>query len=159
MKQDIVLPKFNLPGNRSSWVVRGLWIGGGLVALQMVLVVVALWRHQTTVQTQLVLEQQRLAAAAADRPVKAAVPTAAPVAAVAVAPAAQPAVAAAAPATNEEKTAGQRAGRARKGSQRANKLLARAGASRSSGSRVAGKAPASGGHSNDAIDELLRKFK
>ena len=41
MKQEIVLRKFKIPG-QANWLVRGLWIGGGVVVLLTVLVVLGL---------------------------------------------------------------------------------------------------------------------
>jgi hypothetical protein len=45
MKQEIVLPKFKVPGQR-NWLVTGLWIAGGVVLLQAVIVGAILMRHQ-----------------------------------------------------------------------------------------------------------------
>jgi hypothetical protein len=37
MKRDVMLPKFNLPG-QSTWLMKGLWIAGGVVLIQVVVV-------------------------------------------------------------------------------------------------------------------------
>ena len=44
MKQEIVLPKFKVPG-QTNWLMRGLWIAGGVVLLQVVVVAVVLSRR------------------------------------------------------------------------------------------------------------------
>lgn len=47
MNSKIVLPKFNVPGQRSShFVVRALWCVGGLVAVQAGLFAFVVWQRQ-----------------------------------------------------------------------------------------------------------------
>jgi hypothetical protein len=46
MKRDVMLPKFNLPG-QTSWLMKGLWIAGGVVLLQVVIVAALLLRDRT----------------------------------------------------------------------------------------------------------------
>jgi hypothetical protein len=86
MKQEIVLPKFKIPG-QTSWLVRGLWIAGGLVAIQVVAMGFYLWDRNTKAlqeQTRIVAAreqaaiaaQQQVAAAAAAAPPSRVVPRA-----------------------------------------------------------------------------------
>ena len=73
MKQDVVLPKFKIPG-QTNWLIRGLWIAGGLVAIQLVAVAgFFLWKRSseeavqaaaTAARTQALAEAQQQAAAA-----------------------------------------------------------------------------------------------
>jgi hypothetical protein len=44
MKRDVMLPKFNLPG-RSTWLMKGLWIAGFVVMIQVVVVGTLLLRQ------------------------------------------------------------------------------------------------------------------
>jgi hypothetical protein len=45
MKRDVMLPKFNLPG-QTSWLMKGLWIAGGVVLVQVAVVTTLLLRHR-----------------------------------------------------------------------------------------------------------------
>jgi hypothetical protein len=61
MKQEIVLPKFKIPG-QTNWLVRGLWIGGGVVVLLSAVVVFALNRQGQLQQERIAAEAQRVQA-------------------------------------------------------------------------------------------------
>jgi hypothetical protein len=51
MKRDVMLPKFNLPG-QTSWLMKGLWIAGGVVLLQVgVVTTILLLRHRDGVES------------------------------------------------------------------------------------------------------------
>ena len=68
MKQEIVLPKFKIPG-QTNWLLRGLWIGGGLVVVLAGLVVFLAKQKneraaQASVQAQRIQAEQAAAAAA-----------------------------------------------------------------------------------------------
>lgn len=45
MKQDVILPKLNLPG-QSTWLMKGLWIAGGVVVIQVAVVGTLLLRDR-----------------------------------------------------------------------------------------------------------------
>lgn len=49
MKQDIMLPKFNFPG-QTSWLMRGVWIGAGVVLVQVVVVTTLLLRQNASAE-------------------------------------------------------------------------------------------------------------
>jgi hypothetical protein len=46
MGQPVVLPKFELPGDRPHWAVRAAWITGGLLLLSVVGLGVAIVHHR-----------------------------------------------------------------------------------------------------------------
>lgn len=148
MKQDLVLPKFKLPGTRSSWVAKALWIGGGLVAVQLVALALVLWKNQNGVIAPTV---------AATAPSTPAVATVTPAPIVPARAEAAPALAVAkepisAPAPNKVSARKTRSGhRAGKSSPR---TLAKASAHASKASPKKADSPR-----NDAIDDLLKKFK
>ena len=45
MKQDVILPKLNFPG-QSTWLMKGLWIAGGVVVIQVAVVGTLLLRDR-----------------------------------------------------------------------------------------------------------------
>jgi hypothetical protein len=45
MSEKVVLPKFDLPGSGPHPAVRALWIVGGLLAVSMLVLGGAMWRH------------------------------------------------------------------------------------------------------------------
>jgi|SRR3954470_1458600 hypothetical protein len=47
MSEKVVLPKFDLPGKQTHPAVKLLWMVGGLLALAMVALGGALWRHRS----------------------------------------------------------------------------------------------------------------
>jgi hypothetical protein len=168
MKQEIVLPKFKVPGQR-NWLVTGLWIAGAVVLLQAVIVGAILWRHQgKDIGNGANAEGAQALGGKAS-------PEAAPAAAKA-APAANAAPAAVKPRQEKPVLANQnpvaakaalagkphaRGGHGlRKKSARSGKLLARSAAGRASArpAKAAAAKPARG-KGGDAIDEILKKFK
>jgi hypothetical protein len=188
MKQEIVLPKFKIPG-QTSWLVRGLWIAGGLVAIQVVAMGFYLWdrnnkalEEQTRVvaareQAAIAAQQQAAAAAAAapapppKRPVARAENPAIPATTAMAAAPRGPERALAKPATRAGMKArykgkgayrGGHVGLRRKPGARAlsrDQLLARSEARRAAAAR-GGRTPAkSPAKRSDAIDDILRKFK
>jgi hypothetical protein len=174
MKQEIVLPKFKIPG-QTNWLVRGLWIGGGLVVVMAGLVVFALARRNEKVaeQAQRVQAAQAAAAAAAIEAAKVA-PEAKParVAASKTLASKAPMSGAALVNTKPGVVAKPRAGLTSKGkmkarnragytlrkkSTRSSKLYSTKAAARG-GAKPAPKAKP-GAKGGDAIDDILRGFK
>jgi hypothetical protein len=159
MKQEIVLPKFKIPG-QTNWLVRGLWIGGGVVVLLTFVVVWALTkqRSQEAQAARDLARQTQLAAAA-----QAAAPAAAPVKPAAAGRplatrAAEPGKPAAAPLVAGKTKSAARAGHlGRKKPTRQAKLFTTKTAARAA-ARPAPKPKAAGGK-GDAIDDILRNFK
>ncbi len=45
MKRDVMLPKFNLPG-QTTWLMKGVWIAGAVVLVQVAVVTTLLLRHR-----------------------------------------------------------------------------------------------------------------
>lgn len=169
MKQEIVLPKFKIPG-QTNWLVRGLWIGGGLVVVLTGLVMFGLnQRKQQELAQAERLKQQAAAAAAAQAAQAAPAPKAARATA-------KPTLATKAPLsgaalaskpgevgkpspalTAKGKKARARAGYTlRKKPSRASKVYATKAAR--SGAKPAAKAKP-GAKGGDAIDDILRGFK
>jgi hypothetical protein len=170
MKQEIVLPKFKIPG-QTNWLVRGLWIGGGVVVLLTVLVVLGLAKQkgeQEAAAQRLQAEQQAAAAAAATaaqapapKPVRAASKTLAT-----KAPLTQAALETGKPGALAKPRAGlggKTKARARAGYRkkpaRQSKLFATKAAAKSGARPAAAKAPAAKAGKGDAIDDILRNFK
>jgi hypothetical protein len=155
MKQEIVLPKFKVPGQR-NWLVTGLWIAGGLVLLQAVIVGAFLWRHQAKVEAkaaQAVLEKEQLAAALEKEKAVKPVRPSKGLAGKPVLTGQKPLVAKATPGAVPAEKPHARAG-LRKKAVRQSKLFAKSPA------RARGAKPkAGGGKGGDAIDEILKKFK
>jgi hypothetical protein len=140
-QEKLVLPKFTVPGQRNwmPWALAGV---GGLVVVSVIAFSMVVWKNKSAPT-----------AAAAPVPAKVVEPTAA--AAPTAVPAAQPRTALAAVATppadlaKEEAPAARPAKAHRSHHGHGSKSLARAGGSPHA--RSSGK--------NDAIDELLKKFK
>lgn len=173
MKQEIVLPKFKIPG-QTNWLVRGLWIGGGLVVVLAGLVVFGLSRQkqqEAEFQAAQRIQAEQAAAAAAAAQAAAAAPKPARVAGsktlATKAPLSGAALVSAKPGVAPKARAGltakgkmkarARAGyTARKKSTRASKLYATKAAR--GGAKPAPKAKP-GAKGGDAIDDILRGFK
>jgi hypothetical protein len=174
MKQEIVLPKFKLPGQGPSWPMRALWVAGGLVGLQVAVLGVALSKKRAAQEAALVAAPQAPAVAAPSLGIRAAVAAPAPndrlgtdtaaptpTAAEAAAAAAPTGAASSAPIAEKAQKAdrpsrsGKRAAvKGRRASSRGGKMLAKATPT----SRNAGPARKSDSK-NDTIDDLLRRFK
>lgn len=146
MKQDLVLPKFKLPGTRTTWVTKALWVGGGLVVLQLGALALVLWKNQSAGAPPTVV----VAA-----PIPPVVVTARPVA---------PVHAQAAPALAVTKTAdvtpaptkvsARKARSSHRVGKSSSRTLAKASPLASKTAPKKADAPR-----NDAIDDLLKKFK
>ncbi len=153
MSNPIVLPKFNLPGQRAKWVIRTLWIAGGLVAVQMVVLAVVLWNRQAPAVATLPASAPPVARTTATAP-RPATP-----AAVAASPENQPVAAASQPSSDgavaKREAAPSKPARRAGHRPKHGKLLAKASASQPR----SGKSGSKGSGKPDAIDELLRKFK
>ena len=181
MKQEIVLPKFKVPG-QTNWLMRGLWIAGAVVLVQAVVVAVVLSRKSGAKEEaeRIASEQQRAqqaeqaaaAAAATTKPAAKPGPKSMKVLTQGVDPSAGTPVAHHAGATKvASKPVPARAGRVgRVKPSRQSKLFAakvaasrRAAAARSARSAAATKPkPKAAGASKgkgDAIDDILRNFK
>jgi hypothetical protein len=172
MKQEIVLPKFKIPG-QTNWLVRGLWIGGGLVVVLTGLVLFALNRkQQEAVEAQRIQEQAAVAAAAAEAAKAAPAPRPARVVASKTLATKAPLSGAALGSEKPGLVGKPRAGLTGKGKMKAR---ARAGytvrkkptraskayatkAARGGGAKAAPKAKP-GAKGGDAIDDILRGFK
>lgn len=61
MGQNVVLPKFELPGDKPNWVVRIAWITGGLLVFALAGLTFAIMHHRT-LESQ--AEQAKVEAAA-----------------------------------------------------------------------------------------------
>lgn len=171
MKQEIVLPKFKIPG-QANWLVRGIWIGGGVVVLLTVVVVWALAKQTGLEEAQAARQQEdaRKAAAAAAAAAVAPKPTkpvaGRPLGAKTLATSTAPAKPGMAPAKTPTK-AHARAGHTARKKIRGGKLFATKAGARSrtkaarAGSRPAAvkPKPKAGGKGGDAIDDILRNFK
>jgi hypothetical protein len=180
MKRDVMLPKFNLPGQR-TWLMKGLWIAGGVVLIQVIVVGTLLLR-QGVGKSETIASPPPPVAAAAPAPTPAPEVPAAPPAAVPNVP--PPATRPAAPESESPRpTAANRGpgkpGMARfrgKGRRNGDRMFARTAL----GPRKAGAAAARGPRRNgprrdvrnpgmragaprpgkpDTIDQLLRNFK
>jgi hypothetical protein len=171
MKQEIVLPKFKIPG-QTNWLVRGLWIGGGVVVLLSAVVVFALNRQGQLQQERMAAEAQRVQAeqaaiaAAATKPAprtdRAAATTTlaatkAPLPRTALETGKSDALSKPRPGLTGKGKARARAGYTlRKKSTRQSRLYATKAAAKT----VARPAPkAKTGKGGDAIDDILRNFK
>ena len=162
MGQPVVLPKFELSGDRPHWAVRAAWITGGLL-LVSVLALGAVIVHHRNLETQAQLAKvEAIARVKAEAEAK--------VAAVAAAAKVQKEAELAAKLAAQGLPADTLVGAASTGdsgtSDRAGKAsqARRAHASRSGKSfrsaKTAGKSPSKSASSKpDAIDELLRKMK
>jgi hypothetical protein len=141
MSEKVVLPKFRVPGRGPHWMVMALWGVAGLVVIQVAVFAIIAWNHQSAPAAP----PQVASSAPASAPVVAApAVTAAPVASRPTtmtggmpAPHALPVGSARHHRVRQHGSAG-----------RSDKTLARAGV---------GKSPESS--KNDALDDLLRKFK
>jgi hypothetical protein len=170
MKQEIVLPKFKIPG-QTNWLVRGLWIGGGVVVLLSAVVVFALNRQGQLQQARIAAEAQRAQAeqaaiaAAATRP---APKTDRAAAARTLAATKAPLPRTALETGKSDALSKPRAGLTGKGKARAGYTLRKKSTRQSrlyatkaaakTGARPAPKAK-SAGKGGDAIDDILRNFK
>src|SRR5262249_42278924 len=47
MSEKVVLPKFDLPGDAPNPAIRALWIVGGLLAVSLLVLGGAMWRHHS----------------------------------------------------------------------------------------------------------------
>lgn len=173
MGQPVVLPKFELPGDKPHWAVRAAWIVGGLLLLSIIGLGAVIVHHRN-LQTQALLERdQARAKAKADAEAKVAAVAAAAKAAkeaeiaakLAQANAAAAAKAAAAAAAAEA-AGGAGAGKVAKVSHSGHRSRAKSkGAGKASlgaVSTTALKDKSTGGQKSnkpDAIDELLKKMK
>jgi hypothetical protein len=150
MREKVVLPKFRVPGMRSHWAMRALWIVGGLVLVQMGVFALIIMRQPGAEAADV-----SAANAAPAAPVTASAPAATETAPAPVTakPAGKPAEAPAATASAESAPLkGKRFRRhsyrhARRSSAASAKVLAKAGG------------PAKQSKKTDAIDELLKRFK
>jgi type IV secretory pathway VirB10-like protein len=151
MREKVVLPKFRVPGMRSHWAMRLLWIVGGLVLVQMGVFALIIMRQPGAEASD---------AIAPRAPVAASSPAAAPAKALAQDPAkpsaktpeAPPATPTATASASDAPVRGKRLRRhsyrhARRSSAASGKALAKAG-----GPSKKSKKP-------DAVDELLKRFK
>ena len=62
MSEKVVLPKFDLPGKQMHPAVKLLWMVGGLMALAMLALGGALWRHHSMEQAEETRKQAEIAA-------------------------------------------------------------------------------------------------
>src|SRR5688500_350297 len=67
MKRDVMLPKFNLPG-QTSWLIKGLWIAGGVVLLQVGIVGALLLRDRVGQETAVAAPAAQASPAAVVKP-------------------------------------------------------------------------------------------
>jgi hypothetical protein len=161
MSEKVVLPKFDLPGQGPHPAVRAVWITGGMLALAMLILGGAMWRHHSLqvaaeARAQALIAARAAEAAAAVEEAKARAAEAAAKIAAAKAAAAHPvAVAPAKAVTDGEPTALPAAHRhARhhatgKGGKALAKSDPKSGGARPSGSK----------RDDAAIDKLLASFK
>ena len=166
MGQPVVLPKFDLPGDKPHWAVRAAWVVGGLL-LVSVIGLSAVIMHHRTLETQAQLAKaEAIAKIKAEAEAKVAAAAAAARAAkeveLAAKLAAQPVPATTVPAVATTGTGDVGGAASASKASRAH----RAHASRAKGGKTSSKASAksdSGRGSSsgkpDAIDELLRKMK
>jgi hypothetical protein len=171
MKQEIVLPKFTLPGERPNWLMRAVWAVGGLLVVQMGVLGLVLWKRQSSeTDARLAAERTRAAELAhAQTVARAALKVAPPTtttttssSTAAVQPQAaaeKTSMASVAPSETNGVKGAERRGAARKIHHRGRrgKLLAKASTTRGASKR--GSAAASAKSGNDTVDELLRRFK
>jgi hypothetical protein len=168
MKQEIVLPKFKIPG-QTNWLVRGLWIGGGLVVVLVGLVVFGLNQRKELELEQARKAQAEQAAAAAAAQTAAAAPAPRPARA-----ASKPTLATKAPLSGAALASAKPGvvGKPRAGLTGKGKMKARARAGytvRKKPTRASKVYPAKaarggakakpGAKGGDAIDDILRGFK
>jgi hypothetical protein len=153
MREKVVLPKFRVPGMRSHWAMRALWIVGGLVLVQMGVFALIIMKQPGA----------EAADATAAAPIAAASPAAAsapgakalvqdPANPSVKTPEAPPSAPTATASASDAPVRGKRLRRhsyrhARRSSAASGKVLAKAG-----GPSKKSKKP-------DAIDELLKRFK
>jgi hypothetical protein len=62
MREKVVLPKFDLPGKQMHPAVKLLWMVGGLMALAVLALGGALWRHHSMEQAEESRKQAEIAA-------------------------------------------------------------------------------------------------
>ena len=62
MSEKVVLPKFDLPGKQMHPAVKLLWMVGGLMALAVLALGGALWRHHSMEQAEEARKQGEIAA-------------------------------------------------------------------------------------------------
>jgi hypothetical protein len=177
MGQPVVLPKFELPGDKPHWAVRAAWIAGGLLLLSIV-GLGAMIVHHRNLQTQALLaKDEARAKAKADAEAKvlavAAAAKAAKEAEIAAKQAQLAAVAAAkaaanAPAGGAPEMGGAKVARSSHSGHRSKYSKTKGGgkvgtsvASASGGGGAIKDKSTGGTKSNkpDAIDELLKKMK
>ena len=168
MGEPVVLPKFELPGNRPHWAIRAAWMAGGLLLLSVIGLVVVIMHHRTLETQAHIAKAEALARVRAEAEARVAAAAAAATAARAEREAAHAAKLAdqSVPATTVPSTGtvgdvpgtvrpakvghGHRAHPSR-GSKNG-KMAAKSG-----GKTDSGRPPSSG--KPDAIDELLKKMK
>jgi hypothetical protein len=156
MREKVVLPKFRVPGLRSHWSIRALWVVAGLVFVQMGVFALLMWKQQ---------EPEAVAAEAAGAPSSASAAPAAPVARLEAAkvPASKSTANAGEEAPSTSAAVAARGDDAPLKKKRFRRHSARRGHRAVGGStKVLAKAggPAKkSSKKSDAIDELLKRFK
>ena len=176
MGQPVVLPKFELPGDKPHWAVRAAWIVGGLLLVSIICLGAVIVHHRNAQTDAILAKEEARVRAKADADAKVAAIAAAAkavkeaeiAAKVAQAKAAADAKAAA-HAARAEAAGAEAAGDGTKSTRSGHrsragkaKVSVKAGGAAGPASTTAMKDKSTGGTKSnkpDAIDELLKKMK